>query len=238
MAHPKEAVKQHDDLTVYARTYTATWTERGVVVHAYLEPVQDNDSRQGYQLDFAHSRESGPGRLGPRQEEIASEIWPQLRAWMLAEMQAAGWRVAGQRAGRDVWKPSQVPGKTYAKPVEIDQVERKTTLRNPVLPKQKAPPAPVQYTISEQETGIASDDQAGEIRASTTVLRYTRAITFTCQWCREQVTEQRYPSHIPLCCSKPACKVAQKEAAKLRAKERVMAWRKTHQRSDVKRKRL
>ena len=53
----------------------------------------------------------------------------------------------------------------------------------------------------------------------------TRPVTFTCQWCKEEVTELRYPSHTPLYCSKPACK---KEATRVKTRERVAAWRKTH----------
>jgi hypothetical protein len=67
--------------------------------------------------------------------------------------------------------------------------------------------------------------QTGESRQAKTIHRYTRAVTFTCQWCKEEVTEQRFPSHTPLYCSKPACK---KEATRAKTRERVSAWRKDH----------
>lgn len=54
-------------------------------------------------------------------------------------------------------------------------------------------------------------------------VRSTRPITFTCQQCGEEVTEERYPSHTPLYCSKPGCRA---EATRIKTRQRVAAWRK------------
>jgi len=67
-------------------------------------------------------------------------------------------------------------------------------------------------------------EQKNELaRRSRTV--YTRAVTFTCQGCYTEVTEQRFPSHLPLYCSNPACK---KEATRQKTRARVAAWREAH----------
>ena len=82
--------------------------------------------------------------------------------------------------------------------------------------------APAQPAILEQEHGIVESDLERQSRTRTV---YTRSITFTCAWCKQQVTEQRYPSHTPLYCSKPACK---QEATRVKTRERVASWRKAH----------
>src|SRR4051812_38114529 len=54
------------------------------------------------------------------------------------------------------------------------------------------------------------------------VTRSTRPVTFVCQQSGQEVTEERYPSHIPLYCSKPECKA---EATRAKTRQRVAAWR-------------
>jgi len=55
------------------------------------------------------------------------------------------------------------------------------------------------------------------------VVRSTRLITFVCQQCGEEVTEERHPSHMPLYCSRPGCKA---EATRIKTRARVAAHRK------------
>lgn len=54
---------------------------------------------------------------------------------------------------------------------------------------------------------------------------YTRPVTFKCQWCHQTVTEDRFPSHMPLYCQNSACKQA---ATRAKTRERVANWRKSH----------
>jgi hypothetical protein len=127
MAHVQQAVVHMADLRVYGRSYHSTWTEHGVIAHAYLEPLQDNDSSRGYQLDFLTSREAGPGKLGSRQERSGSELIGQIRQRMIAEMQATGWRVVGSYQGKEVCKRLPTSDVSAPRPVQVSSVEPKTT---------------------------------------------------------------------------------------------------------------
>lgn len=98
----------------------------------------------------------------------------------------------------------------------------RTRYGQPIWHYRPAAPA-AHHTRSEQETG--SVQSGPESRQSQSRIVHTRSITFTCQWCHQEVTEQRYPSHTPLYCSKPACK---KEAVKAKTRKRVAEWRKAH----------
>ncbi len=81
---------------------------------------------------------------------------------------------------------------------------------------QHRPPAPsVPLVKGERESGV-------QYR---TRLVSTRAITFTCVQCGQEVTEQRFPSHTPLYCSNPACK---QEANRVKTRERVAKYRQLH----------
>jgi hypothetical protein len=185
----------------FVHAYWGTWKELGMIAHAHLDAINDNP-RRGYRLDCGYRRESERGRMGQRQEELGAELVRNLRPHMETEMRAAGWQVVAKtNEGRDIWQHQ--PGAQ--------------------LQSQSTPAQPVDL---EQESGIAPGDQENDISAqSQTRIVYTRTITFICQWCRQEVTEQRFPSHTPLYCSKPACK---KEATRVKSRERTAAWRKAN----------
>lgn len=212
MAPSQEAVKHLDPLNVYAVAYKATWTERGVTAHGYLEPIKD-DTRRGYLLDVLSSRASGPGRLGSRQAVVGEELEEKLREWLLVELRAAGWNVSGQVDGKAIWKHVGEWSRETSEPppTPISVSAQKTTRRVPDLPaKPRVTPVGVRIASPPQQKMI---------------LRSTRPITFVCQWCGQEVTEQRYPSHLPQYCSNSECK---REANKVKTRVRVALHRKLH----------
>jgi hypothetical protein len=198
-----------DDLNVYAQSYKGTWSERGVIAHAYLEPIKD-DSRRGFLLDVFSSRAAGPGKLGSRQAVIGKELEEQLRELLLAKMQAAGWSSNSTVEGKAVWKHqgawSPPPMKT-----EIGAEQQHTTRRTATYPATQRV-----YAWNMQDAPPPQEKQ---------IVRTTRLVQFTCQWCGQEVTEQRYPSHTPLYCSNPECK---REANRVKIRERVAKHRKLH----------
>jgi hypothetical protein len=144
------------------------------------------------------------------QREIGQEMCDQLRTHVLEAMRAAGWQVVSHtKGGSDIWqyKPRRADSTNATEHPAETEAEAE----------QRHPDEPGQESTRTAETT--------QERQSTMRLVYTRAVTFTCQWCHEEVTEQRYPSHTPLYCSKLACK---QEATRTKTRQRVAAWRKAH----------
>lgn len=183
--------------------------EQNIQVEAYLDHVEPGQWPRGVVYPDAyviqsHARHTKPGKaLTSTQEARGNALTERLRASLQAALIANGWRPVSQtKAGLPIWQH-----------------------RPAAQPERQVSPAPAQDVVLEQESGIASDDQASEVRQSEPIYRHTRAVTFTCQWCRQEVTEQRYPSHMPLYCSNPVCK---KEATRAKTRERVAAYYKAH----------
>lgn len=210
MAHVQQAVVQMADLNVSGRSYHSTWTEHGVIAHAYLEPLQDNDPSWGYQLDFLTSREAGPGKLGSRQERIGSELIGQLRQRMIVELQATGWRVVRSHQGKEVWKQLSASDPPAPQPAQVVPLKPKATGRGSDLTKSAG-----------QEQGTEQDEQrqtktymvygSKEAREQGTAPVYTRRVstkpvTFFCAICGTPTTQQCYPGQLPHYCSNEACK--------------------------------
>jgi hypothetical protein len=137
----------------------------------------------------------GKGDLSLQQEALAATMVAQFRARLVQEMHAAGWRVVAKTK----------PGR------DIWQFQE-----------QGAPITPAQQATHQRKPISQASDQGRQSRSRVV---YTRPITFTCVWCKQQVTEERFPSHTPLYCGKPECK---KEATRAKTRERVAEWRKTY----------
>ena len=206
----------HDGFT---HAYKGTATAQGVIAHGYLDLVERGHWPPGryqphaYEPSFSYERLSKKGRMDPdRLRDIGHALIKHLRERMLAAMYAAGWLVVGHtNEGKEIWQhrsfvpaisSDQIPG------AEVDT--RMETLEQATTSHQSSA-----TTESERETGTRSQ----------TRLVHTRPVTFTCIQCGREVTEQRFPSHIPLYCSNPACK---REANRRKTRARVAKYRQLH----------
>lgn len=210
MARLQQAAVHIADLGVSGRSYQSTWTERGVIAHAYLEPLQDNDPSKGYQLDFLTSREAGPGPLGSRQERIGSELIGQLRQQMLAKMQAAGWRVVGSHQGKEVWKLFPASDPPAPQPAQAVPSKPKLTRRGSDLAgsaSRESAPTPEEQRQTKTYV-VYGSKEARERGATPAYTRRvsTRTVTFCCAICGTPTTQQCYPGQRPHYCSNEACK--------------------------------
>jgi len=76
-----------------------------------------------------------------------------------------------------------------------------------------------QHRTAESQSVAVIGDNAARARGATPAFhrtRTTREMTFTCAWCTQTVTQQRYPSPKPMYCSEICEQEAQREKTRLR----------------------
>lgn len=183
-----------------------------------------------YAYELTSSTRTASGRpVGSAQDEMGALLLHKLRPIMLAAMRDAGWvSVATTREGQSIYqcKPELrfLREATETKP-SLSEPEGEQENTPPALPlvaaaQEQPQPVPAQRSISNQMAGRTAQTPRQQV-----IVRTTRPRTFVCQWCHEEVTEQRYPSHTPLYCSKPECK---QEATRIKTRERVAKHRRLH----------
>jgi hypothetical protein len=198
--------------------YRATWREQDLVAVAEFVPIQGSPLR-GFVLLTSCHKASDLDQISQCQQELANTLLQRLQT----HLNAAGWLVIGRLGNppREVW---QHQNRLWGK--KSDQQSQSLQAQNVALPGPLArteallPDAPV--TGNPIAEAVEHQD---EQKASMLVFRRSRAVTFTCEWCRQEVIEQRFPSHLPRYCSNPACK---KEAVRAKSRKRTAAWRRLH----------
>ena len=192
--------------------YLTTWREQDMVARAEFVPLEDSPL-QGFVLRTSCRKASDLGQFSPCQPELLERIQRHLSA--------SGWLVIGRLGNPPtvVWQhQNRLWGKERDQSRPVQNVERPEQQTNSTsLPLRSEPDHRGDEVAKPQE----------EFKASRLISRTStsRAVTFTCVWCKQEVTEQRFPSHLPLYCSNPECK---KAAVRAKSRERTADWRKSH----------
>lgn len=175
-------------------------------------------------------------KLTAGQQERGLALAHLLRERLITALEAAGWQAAGQNAeGRSLWcsvepatrepPPAQAPVEPPKRPALITRSRRPSKKTSAPVPAVKpAPvvptplPRPAQEPLARKRIEVP---MATRPRAAYQRTIYARLVTFTCQQCGKQVSQQRFPGPTPHYCDE-ACRELAKRAGTL---ERVQRFR-------------
>lgn len=175
-------------------------------------------------------------KLTPGQQERGLTLAHLLRERLITALEAAGWQTAGQNAeGRSLWRsvepamreppPAQAPGEPPKRPARITRSRGPSKQTSAPMPAVKpAPvvptslPRPAQEPLARKRIEVP---MATRPRAAYQRTIYARLVTFTCQQCGKQVSQQRFPGPTPRYCDE-ACK---QESVRVGTLARVQRFR-------------
>ena len=154
-------------------------------------------------------------KLTPGQDERGLALLQVLRERLTSALEAAGWQNAGVNyEGRQLWRyiGPTISAQPPAPAVPAQKPASSTPVAHPPqsIPLPLAPARPAKYPpalveqpapVSKQIT-VAGEKQPRKAYSRTLT---TRLVTFTCQQCGKQVSQQRFPGPRPRYCTE-ACK--------------------------------
>lgn len=175
-------------------------------------------------------------KLTPGQDERGVALLQVLRERLTQALEAEGWQNAGVNyEGRPLWRYTEPPASEQPPAPSAAIPAQKPGRSAPVARPQRSIPIPLaparpvemlplvveQPSIASKQITVAGERQLRQAYSRTLT---TRLVTFTCQQCGKQVSQQRFPGPAPRYCTE-ACKQKARRVGTLARVHRFRARR-------------